>query len=197
MNNTLPKTFCFHAFSAIPISPFFMSVSQATLIMINAVEYHDHYNAITMIICNNWYIYAIGRFPVVFGSSAVLEGGKIGVAKCYYRPIPKSNKKSNPSGYRPIVLEGKYFPSKTALRARLHCEPPLARLFNLSLSRGKFPKSWKSGSGVPNPKSNKKSNPSGYRPISLLSVVSKLLEKLIHSRISEHLAEYAPISDAQ
>ena len=38
---------------------------------------------------------------------------------------------------------------------------------------------------------------SDYRPISLLSVVSKLLEKLIHSRISEHLAEHAPISDTQ
>ena len=126
-----------------------------------------------------------------------MEGGKIGVVKCYYRPIPKSNKKSNPSGYRPIVLEGKYFPSKTALRARLHCEPPLVKLFNLSLSRGKFPKSWKSASVVPIPKSNKKSNPSGYRPISLLSVVSKLLEKLIHSRISEHLAEHAPKSDAE
>ena len=74
---------------------------------------------------------------------------------------------------------------------------PLAKLFNLSLSRGKFPKSWKSASVVPIPKSNKKSIPSGYRPISLLSVVSKLLEKLIHSRISEHLAEHAPISDAQ
>ena len=40
-------------------------------------------------------------------------------------------------------------------------------------------------------------NSSGYRPISLLSDVSKLLEKLIQSRISEHLAEHAPISDAQ
>ena len=56
---------------------------------------------------------------------------------------------------------------------------------------------WKSASVVPILKSNKKSNPSGYRPISLLSVVSKLPEKLIHSRISEHLAEHAPISDAQ
>ena len=34
---------------------------------------------------------------------------------------------------------------------------PLTKLFNLSLSRGKFPKSWKSASVVPIPKSNKKS----------------------------------------
>ena len=68
----------------------------------------------------------------------------------------------------------------------------LTKLFNFSLSRGKFPKSWKSASVVPIPQSNKKSNPSGYRPISLLTVVSKLLEKLIYSRISEHLAEHAP-----
>ena len=43
---------------------------------------------------------------------------------------------------------------------------PLTKLFNLSLSRGKFPKSWKSASVVPILQSNKKSNPPGYRPIS-------------------------------
>ena len=76
---------------------------------------------------------------------------------------------------------------------------PLARLFTLSLSKGKFPKLWKTAGIVPNPKSTSKSksNPTEYRPISLLSIVSKLLERIVHSILWEHLVEYAPISDKQ
>ena len=42
-----------------------------------------------------------------------------------------------------------------------------------------------------------KSDPTEYRPISLLSIVSKLLERIVHSILWEHLVEYAPISDMQ
>ena len=51
---------------------------------------------------------------------------------------------------------------------------------------------------MPIPKSsNNKHSPSGYRPISLLPIVSKLLEKHIHSLIFDHLNEHAPVSDVQ
>ena len=65
---------------------------------------------------------------------------------------------------------------------------PLARLFTLSLSKSQFTKLWKTADIVPIPKSTSKSkrDPTEYRPISLLSIVSK-----------EHLVEYAPISDKQ
>ena len=49
---------------------------------------------------------------------------------------------------------------------------------------------------IPN-SSNNKHSPSGYRPISLLSIVSKLLEKHIHSLIFDYLNEHAPVSDVQ
>ena len=78
---------------------------------------------------------------------------------------------------------------------------PLAKLFTLSLSKGKFPKLWKTAGIVPIPKSTNKnkSDPTEYRPISLLSIVSKLLEIIFHSILWEHLVEYiyAPISDMQ
>ena len=47
---------------------------------------------------------------------------------------------------------------------------PLAKLFTLSLSKGKFPKLWKTAGIVPIPKSTNKSksDPTEYRPISLL-----------------------------
>ena len=52
--------------------------------------------------------------------------------------------------------------------------PSLIKLFNLSISAGQFPASWKSACVVPIPKSSSRAcNPSDYRPISLLSVLSK------------------------
>ena len=72
---------------------------------------------------------------------------------------------------------------------------------SLSLSKGKFPKLWKTAGIVPIPKSTNKnkSDPTEYRPISLLSIVSKLLGIIFHSILWEHLVEYiyVPISDMQ
>ena len=59
---------------------------------------------------------------------------------------------------------------------------PLCHIFNLSISSGLVPLDWKFSSVVPIPKSSPtSSSPSNYRPISLLSLVSKLLEKHIQS----------------
>jgi len=62
-----------------------------------------------------------------------------------------------------------------------------------SITKGHFPKLWKVSRVVPIPKTKAKSSPSGYRPISLLSIPSKLL----HSLITDHLTEHYPLSDAQ
>ena len=50
---------------------------------------------------------------------------------------------------------------------------------------------------IPKSTSKSKSDPTEYRPISLLSIVSKLLEGIVHSILWEHLVEHAPISDKQ
>ena len=73
----------------------------------------------------------------------------------------------------------------------------LAKLFSLSLSTGRFPILWKSARVVPIPKSGNKTDASNYRPISLLSVVSKLLEKYVYSLLWTHLLENAPLSTNQ
>ena len=70
-------------------------------------------------------------------------------------------------------------------------------LTNLSTAKGHFPKLWKAARVVPVPKSTTKHNPSGCLPISLLSILSKLLENHFHSLITDHLNEYHPLSDAQ
>ena len=65
---------------------------------------------------------------------------------------------------------------------------PLSQIFNCSIISGTFPKAWKSSIIVPIPKTSPPSaSPSDYRPISFLSIVSKLLEKLIANILLDHL----------
>ena len=58
----------------------------------------------------------------------------------------------------------------------------LTKLFNISISQGCFPECWKTSSVVPIPKFANRSEAADYRPISLLSVVCKMLEDIFISR---------------
>ncbi|XP_019618294.1 PREDICTED: ATP-binding cassette sub-family A member 1-like [Branchiostoma belcheri] len=53
---------------------------------------------------------------------------------------------------------------------------PLSRLFQLCFAHGMFPSQWKCASVIPIHKRDSKSDPSMYRPISLLSNISKVME---------------------
>ena len=75
--------------------------------------------------------------------------------------------------------------------------PSVTKLFNLSIQSGCFPVLWKMSIVVPVPKLRDHSNPSNYRPISLLPILSKLLERHIYVLISEHLTLSHPISNYQ
>jgi hypothetical protein len=56
---------------------------------------------------------------------------------------------------------------------------PLARLFNLSLTTGIFPAIWKLANILPIYKKADTSAPSNYRPVSLLSRVSTIFERIV------------------
>ena len=56
---------------------------------------------------------------------------------------------------------------------------PVCRLFNLSLSLGKFPDQWKLANVCPVYKSDDSTLSKNYRPISLLCIVSQCLEKCV------------------
>ena len=75
--------------------------------------------------------------------------------------------------------------------------PSITKLFNMSMTLGCFPQTWKLSNVVPIPKSANNTSPTNYRPISLLSVLSKLLERHMYSQITSHLETHHPLSTSQ
>ena len=65
--------------------------------------------------------------------------------------------------------------------------PSLTLLFNRSLREGKFPESMKRACIRPLFKAGDPSQPNNYRPVSLLPVVSKILERIVHEQLSDFL----------
>jgi hypothetical protein len=64
----------------------------------------------------------------------------------------------------------------------------LTDIYNLSIQQNKIPDSWKIAKIIPIPKPNKDLNQgTSYRPISLLSPISKCFERLILNEIQEYL----------
>ena len=75
---------------------------------------------------------------------------------------------------------------------------PLTKLFNMSLSQGIFPASWKEANVLPIfKKKGSSSDPTNYRPISLLPCLSKILEKIVFKRIYQHVTENDILSERQ
>ena len=65
----------------------------------------------------------------------------------------------------------------------------LASMFNLSISLGKFPSKLKQSKIIPIFKSDDKTDPNNYRPISLLSNFNKIFEKLMYSRMKTFITK--------
>ena len=83
-----------------------------------------------------------------------------------------------------------------------NCEPELsyilAELFNECLKESCFPDCWKVSSVVPVFKNvGERSKAKSYRPVSLLSVVRKVFEKLVNNRIVDQLEKCGLFSDLQ
>ena len=66
---------------------------------------------------------------------------------------------------------------------------PLCKLFNLSLSSGIFPSDWKCANVSPVFKKDSPSNYKNYRPISLISVIGKVMERCVYKHIHNFLVE--------
>lgn len=99
----------------------------------------------------------------------------------------KLNKSPGPDTISPRVLK----------EARNEFAKPLTALFNKSLQLGVIPDDWKLANVTPIFKKGSKTLPSNYRPISLTSVVCKLLETLIRDKLVNHLEENKLLRNTQ
>ena len=70
---------------------------------------------------------------------------------------------------------------------KAYISKPLEIVFNASISTGVVPSDFKIANVVPVFKKGSQSSLCNYRPISLISVFSKLLEKLVYYRLIKFL----------
>ena len=89
------------------------------------------------------------------------------------------SKAYGPDGISPVVLR----------RCAHELAPQLTALFNQSLRLGWVPTQWKDANVCPVLKKGRKEFVENYRPISLLSIVSKVMERCMFNRIFPYLKE--------
>ena len=73
--------------------------------------------------------------------------------------------------------------------------PSLAQIFQVSLSTGKLPLDWVSANIVPIHKKGDKHLTTNYHPISLTSIVVKIMERIIHRQLVSALEKHNLLSD--
>ena len=64
---------------------------------------------------------------------------------------------------------------------------PLSKLFALCFAKGRQPAIWKTARVVPVYEKKSKSSPSNYRPVSLLSILSKVMESIVNRSVVNFL----------
>ena len=88
-------------------------------------------------------------------------------------------------------------PGRLLLEGADQVAKQLSDIYNLSLATGTLPVDWKSSNITAIFKKGSKHSPSNYRPISLTSVAVKVLERLIHQRITQFLLDHNKLSPSQ
>ena len=73
----------------------------------------------------------------------------------------------------------------------------LCKIYNCSLERQIFPKAWKTSMVIPVPKVRQPKYASQLRPISLLSLPGKILERIIGTRLNKYLEQNNILSPKQ
>ena len=98
-----------------------------------------------------------------------------------------ANKSPGPDEFLPRVMR------EVSAQVATH----LAAIFNNSLAIGEVPSDWKEANVTPIFKKGDRKHPGNYRPISLTSVVGKVLEGIIADRIVDHLESNKLLYDSQ
>ena len=99
----------------------------------------------------------------------------------------KLSKSEGPDGFHPRIL----FELADVLAS------PLCDIFNKSISTGCVPNAWKIGEVTPIFKKGDKKLPCNYRPVSLTSVICKVMESLIRDQIVDHMVNNKLFNERQ
>ena len=75
--------------------------------------------------------------------------------------------------------------------------PSITKLFNNCITSGETPYEWKEANITPIGKSSSGNMPSDYRPISVLSVIAKVYESLIHGQLYSYLSTNSLLHPSQ
>ena len=67
--------------------------------------------------------------------------------------------------------------------------PAVTHIINLSITTGTFPNKWKVSKVVPLHKKDDILNPENYRPVSIIPVMSKILERVVFSQVLRYLKD--------
>lgn len=97
------------------------------------------------------------------------------------------NKSQGPDEIHPKLLH----------ELRYQLVKPLTALFNNSVTRGEVPSDWRDANVTPIHKKGSKAKPENYRPVSLTSVVGKLLESIVKENVVQHLDKFNLINSSQ
>lgn len=89
------------------------------------------------------------------------------------------------------------FPPGLLKDAALVIAKPLTYIINLSLRSGTVPPEWKEAKVLPLFKSGSSTEIGNYRPISLLPILSKILEKVVYSQLVSYLESNNLLPDNQ
>ena len=88
-------------------------------------------------------------------------------------------------------------PPKVLMETVEQISIPLARVFNLSLKEGVVPFEWKEANIIPLFKKGSRNKSENYRPVSLTSVICKLLERLIKDHMVDFLVKHKLLNSSQ
>ena len=84
------------------------------------------------------------------------------------------------------------------LRSAKHIiSQPLSMLINKSIEFGTYPSKLKLAKVIPIYKSGDESDPSNYRPISLLSIFNRIFEKMMYNRLKSFIEKCNILHDSQ
>ena len=86
---------------------------------------------------------------------------------------------------------------KLLFELRHELAKPIAELFIKSLNQGDVPRDWRDASITALFKKGNRSDPGNYRPVSLTSIICKIMESIIKDKIVEHLQKFKLLNDSQ